>query len=345
QTSGEASPAVVEYKEKTNSYLEKIDAARAFCLTNTEVPGDSLPGFQQKYVGKVRDVYRCEGCQILVSTDRQSAFDRNLASIPFKGQVLNLTSQWWFEQTKDFVPNHVVSTPDPNVVVGKKCTVFPVEFVMRGYMTGSTGTSIWMNYSKGVREYCGHQLPEGLVRNQKLADNLLTPTTKDDTHDELISAAQVVESGRMTQEEWDVCAGYAHALFQFGQTKAAEQGFILVDTKYEFGKDSDGNILLIDEIHTPDSSRYWISSSYEARIAEGKEPENIDKEFLRLWFKENCDPYNDPELPEAPAPLVNEVSRRYIMLYEMITGQEFQFPADAAAVNQRICENLRGLLV
>lgn len=271
-------------------------------------------------------MYTTTDSLVLISTDRQSAFDRNLASIPFKGQVLNLTSQWWFEQSKDLVPNHILAVPHPNACVGKKCTVFPVEFVMRGYITGSTDTSLWTNYKRGVRQYCGHALPDGLKKNQKLAANLLTPTTKDATHDELISADEILASGRMSKEDWDLCASYSQALFAFGQRVAAERGLILVDTKYEFGKTEDGQIIIVDEIHTPDSSRYWVAETYEARMAQGLEPENIDKEFLRLWFKDRCDPYKDATLPEAPADLVNELSRRYIMLYECITGLDFAFP-------------------
>jgi len=284
-----------------------------------------LPRFEKKVVGKVRDVYSCSDRVIIVATDRQSAFDRQLASVPWKGQVLNLTSLWWFEQTKAFVPNHVLASPHANVTIGKRCVVFPVEFVMRGYITGSTSTSIWTNYDKGVRQYCGHALPDGLVKNQQLEQNLLTPTTKDDTHDELISAEEVVSSGRMSQAQWDVCARYSHDLFRFGQEKALEKGLILVDTKYEFGTDEAGQIVLIDEIQTPDSSRYWVADSYAQRMAEGLEPENIDKEFLRKWYASKCDPYKDEVLPEAPGELVNELSRRYIMIYEIMTGQAFDF--------------------
>jgi phosphoribosylaminoimidazole-succinocarboxamide synthase len=163
-----------------------------------------------------------------------------------------------------------LGSPHPNITIGKKCTVFPVEFVMRGYITGSTSTSMWTNYAKGVRNYCGHMLLDGLIKNQKLDAIKLTPTTKDDVHDELISAGEVVSSGRMSQQDWDVCASYAHKLFAFGQEKSLEKGLILVDTKYEFGKDDEGNIFLIDEIQTPDSSRYWIADTYEARMAAGE---------------------------------------------------------------------------
>ena len=192
-------------------------------------------------------------------------------------------------------------------------------------MTGSTSTSIWKNYQNGVRNYCGHQLPEGMSKNQKLWDLLLTPTTKEEEHDRPISAEDIVKEGWMSQEDFDICAKASLEVFALGQKIAAERGLILVDTKYELGKDEDGNILLIDEVHTPDSSRYWLASSYEERMAQGLEPENIDKEFLRLWFAKNCDPYKDETLPEAPKDLVVELSRRYISLFEMITWKEFEF--------------------
>ena len=194
-------------------------------------------------------------------------------------------------------------------------------------MTGSTSTSIWKNYQNGVRNYCGHTLPEGMKKNQKLWQNLLTPTTKEEDHDRPISAEDIVKEKWMTQEDLDVCAEAALKVFELGQKIAFDHGLILVDTKYEFGRDAEtGEILLIDEVHTPDSSRYWLASSYEERIKEGLEPENIDKEFLRLWFRDQCDPYKDKELPEAPRDLVMELSRRYVTLYEMITWNHFEFP-------------------
>lgn len=314
---------------KTRGYVAQIEAHIGLTITATDL--SSLPPSTKKHPGKVRDLYCCPDKVVMVATDRQSAFDRQLASIPYKGQVLNLTSLWWFNKTRHLVPNHVIASPHANITVGRKCTVFPIEFVMRGYLTGSTSTSIWTNYHKGVRDYCGHTLPEGLVRNQALPTGcLLTPTTKDDTHDELISAAEIVSSQRMTQQDFDVCAAYAHALFTFSQQVAAERGLILVDTKYEFGRDdATGEILLIDELQTPDSSRYWVLDTYHARISASppQEPENIDKEFLRRWYAERCDPYKDEVLPEAPAELVVELSRRYIMVYEILTGEVFDFGA------------------
>lgn len=310
---------------RTSAYVEAHINGKT-PLTETSIDTDALPGFVKKYVGKVRDMYICEDFVVLVSTDRQSAFDRHLAAVPWKGQVLNLTSLWWFEKTKHIVPNHIVSSPHPNVAICRKCKVFPIEFVMRGYLTGSTSTSIWKNYEKGVRQYCGHSLPEGMVKNQKLESQLLTPTTKDDEHDELISAEEIVTKGWMAQEHWDKCAAYAHQLFSFGREEAAKKGYILVDTKYEFGLDEGtGQILLVDELHTPDSSRYWIQESYDTRMAGGNEPENVDKEFLRKWYAANCDPYKDETLPAAPTKLVNELSRRYIMIFETLLDESFTF--------------------
>jgi len=318
---------------------DKIRANLTKCLTQTDF------AFGKKYQGKVRDTYEVDDKLVLITTDRMSAFDRVLAAVPFKGQVLNLTSTWWFEQTEHIIPNHRIVTPDPNVTIAKKCTVFPVEFVMRGYITGTTSTSLWTVYKNGDRNYCGHQLPEGMKKNEKLAKPLLTPTTKDVEHDRPISAEEIVSSGLMSQEDWDVASNAAIELFSFGVEVAARHGLILVDTKYEMGKDADGNIVLVDEIHTPDSSRYWLLPSYEARMREGKEPENIDKEFLRLWFVDNCDPYNDKVLPAAPDELIVTLSLRYIQLYEMITGNKFSFPDTNIPINDRIKRNIMSYLV
>ncbi|MFH1588483.1 MAG: phosphoribosylaminoimidazolesuccinocarboxamide synthase [Candidatus Diapherotrites archaeon] len=306
---------------------------------NFRLEGTDFPALGKKYKGKVRDVYVSDDKIFLIATDRQSAFDRNLANIPFKGQVLTETSAFWFEQTKDIVKNHVLDHPDPNVVVCKKLKVFPVEFVIRGYITGVTSTSAWTAYSKGEREFCGNALLEGMKKNQKFGKPIITPTTKSTEHDEKISAEEIVEKGLMTQKQWDYVADKTMKLFLRGQEIAEKNGLILVDTKYEFGYDKNKEIYLIDEIHTPDSSRYWIKETYEERFANNQEPENIDKEFLRLWFKENCDPYNDPELPDAPEELVIELSRRYIKLYEMITGKEFK--AEVGDVKERIERNLK----
>jgi phosphoribosylaminoimidazole-succinocarboxamide synthase len=316
------------------SYNEQIEEALPFCLTETKVATG------KKYQGKVRDTYDLGDKLLLITTDRQSAFDRVLASVPYKGHVLNLTSAWWFEQTEHIVPNHVITIPDPNVTLAKKCEVFPVEFVVRGYITGTTSTALWTQYKNGVRNYCGNPLPEGLLKNQRLDKPLLTPTTKDVAHDRPISAEEIVSEGMMSQADWDKAADAAMRLYEFGVETAAKNGLILVDTKYEFGKDRDGNIVLIDEIHTPDSSRYWLANSYEERFANKLEPENIDKEFLRLWFVDNCDPYNDKELPQAPRELIVTLASRYIQLYEMITGNKFNFPKVAGSTQERINKNI-----
>ena len=324
--------------ESTEHYKGRIKAELNNTLIETSLSGRS------KKTGKVRDQYDLDDQVALITTDRQSAFDRVLASIPFKGQVLNLTSAWWFSQTKHIIPNHVISVPDPNVTLAKKCEVFSIEFVVRGYITGSTSTSLWTVYNNGDREYCGNILSEGLKKNQKLEANMLTPTTKEEHHDRPIAPPDIVSEGWMTQEDWDYCSQKALALFAFGQQKAAEHGLILVDTKYEMGRDTDGTIRLIDEIHTPDSSRYWVAETYDERMSAGQEPQNIDKEFLRLWFVDNCDPYNDKTLPDAPDELVAELSSRYIYLYETITGKAFPFPDTGKPIQERINENLKDVL-
>ncbi|PIZ95334.1 MAG: phosphoribosylaminoimidazolesuccinocarboxamide synthase [Candidatus Magasanikbacteria bacterium CG_4_10_14_0_2_um_filter_37_12] len=314
------------------NYKQTITENVNNCLSETNLK------IGEKKIGKVRDRYELEDKVILITTDRQSAFERVLTTIPFKGQVLNLTSAWWFKRTAHIIPNHLIEIPDPNVIISKKCTVFPIEFIVRGYITGATNTSAWLNYNKGVRNFCGNILPDGLQKNQKLERIIITPTTKSDEHDRNISAEEIINEGLMTKEDWNYVSGKALELFSFGQAEAQKNGLILVDTKYEFGRNKDGKIILIDEIHTPDSSRYWIANSYIERFQNGLEPENIDKEFLRLWFKDNCDPYNDPVLPPAPEELIVELSARYIKLYEMITGLKFEFPAEKN-ISERINRN------
>lgn len=318
--------------------LDQIRSALPFCLSGTSFT------FGKKYHGKVRDTYDLGDRLMLITTDRLTAFDRPLALIPYKGQVLNLTSAWWFEQTEHIVPNHLIAIPDPNVTIAKKCQVFPIEFVVRGYISGSTGTSLWTQYQKGVREYCGVTFPEGLKKNQRLDAAVLTPTTKETEHDRPISPTDIVKEGWMTQSDWEEASAAALKLFQFGTEMAAKHGLILVDTKYEFGRDASGKIVLVDEIHTPDSSRYWLASSYHERMAAGREPENIDKEFLRLWFAEHCDPYKDAVLPAAPEELVVTLASRYVQLYEMITGKPFTYMAQPGSIEQRIMRHVAGYL-
>jgi phosphoribosylaminoimidazole-succinocarboxamide synthase len=277
-----------------------------------------------KVTGKVRDIYDRGDRLVLISTDRHSSFDRIIAHIPWKGQVLNQVSAHWFDVTKDIVPNHVIATPDPNVTVARKCRLVPVEAVVRGYLTGVTDTAIWTRYGKGQRDFGGLALPEDMKKNQKLPQPLFDPTTKEAGHDRVLTPAQMIAEGFITPELFERIKATALKLFARGQDVAARHGLILVDTKYEFGLDEGGSLVLIDEIHTPDSSRYWKLDSYQSRLAAVEEPEYFDKEFLRLWFIKNSNPYGDSKLPDAPADLVAELSRRYIEMYEQITSGKFR---------------------
>jgi len=323
---------------KTMPDASAAEALLANCLTDAHFP--ELPNFQR---GKVRESYDLpDGRRIMIATDRQSAFDYVLAAVPYKGQVLNQTAMFWFERTTDICPNHVIDAPDPNVVVARRLDMLPVEMVVRDYITGSTETSIWPMYHRGERLLYGHRLPDGLVKNQKLPETILTPTTKgaQGAHDVPITADEIVRQGLVSQEQWDELARLSLALFARGREIAAGNGLILVDTKYEFGVDADGRITLADEIHTPDSSRYWIADTYDARLAAGQEPESLDKEFLRLWITERCDPYNDP-IPDIPAKTLIAFSDKYVRLYERVTGQTFEKADAAVPVRQRIADNLR----
>ena len=303
----------------------------------------TIPELPNHTTGKVRESYDLpDGRRIMVASDRQSAFDIVLSAVPYKGQVLNQTAAFWFQETADICPNHIISYPDPNVVVGKRLDMLPVEMVVRDYMTGSTETSIWPMYQRGERVMYGIEFPEGLSKNQKLPDTILTPTTKGmaGEHDEPTTAEEIVETGRLTQAQWDELAELSLAVFARGRDLAAKNGLILVDTKYEFGVDPEtGKITLADEIHTPDSSRFWIDDSYAGRLADSQEPESLDKEFLRLWINERCDPYKDP-IPDIPADTLMEFSGKYVRLYEQVTGQDFQHAPMDRPVIERIRENL-----
>ena len=301
-----------------------------------------IPELPNYYRGKVRENYDLpDGNRIIISSDRLSAFDRILTCIPYKGQVLTQTARYWFEKTADICPNHVVSYPDPNVVIGKRLEILPVEIVVRGYLAGTTGTSILTLYKKGEREVYGVTLPDGLKDNQKLPQPIITPTSKafDGGHDEPLTPAQIVEQKLLTEEQWATLSQYALALFARGQELAAERGLILVDTKYEFGVDENGTIILADEIHTPDSSRYWIAESYEQSFNEGSRPKSFDKDFIRGWVSERCDPYTD-EIPEIPEDLVLQCSKVYIDAFEAITGTAFVADNEGDTVVARIRENL-----
>lgn len=316
---------------------KKFEQQIAACLTDAHF--SELPNY---YQGKVRDSYDLpDGRRIMIATDRQSAFDQVLAAVPFKGQVLNQTARYWFEQTEDICPNHVIDFPDPNVVVAKTLSMLPVEMVVRDYMTGSTETSIWPMYQRGERVLYGLTFPDGLAKNQKLPETILTPTTKaaQGDHDAPITPEEIVSQGLLTQSQWDDLAQLSLAVFARGRDVAARNGLILVDTKYEFGLDGDGRITLADEVHTPDSSRYWLAGSYEDRLTAGEEPESLDKEFLRLWITGQCDPYKDP-IPEIPAATLAVFSEKYIALYETVTGLSFERASLEQPVRERVRRSL-----
>ena len=303
----------------------------------------TIPELPNHYRGKVRDNYDLpDGRRVIIASDRLSAFDRNLAAIPFKGQVLTQTARYWFEATKDICPNHVLDYPDPNIVIGQRLDILPVEIVVRAYLAGTTGTSILTLYKKGERRMYGVTLPDGMRDNQKLPQPIITPTSKafDGGHDEPLTPAEIVAKKLVTEEQWQTLAKYALALFARGQELAARRGLILADTKYEFGIDKSGRIILADEIHTPDSSRYWLASSYPQRFAAGDRPESFDKDFVRSWVAARCDPYKDA-IPEIPTELIQETAAVYIHAYETITGAKFERSPAGEPVLARIRRNLQ----
>jgi len=302
----------------------------------------TIPELPNHYRGKVRDNYDLpDGRRIIIATDRLSAFDRILTAIPCKGQALTQIARFWFDATSDICPNHVLDYPDPNVVVCRRLDMLSVEVVVRDYLTGSTATSIWPMYKAGWREIYGIRFPDGMRENQKLPATIVTPTTKagDGSHDEPLTADEIVGRGLLTSDQWQTVSQLALALFGRGRAIVAEGGLILVDTKYEFGFDAAGRIILADEIHTPDSSRYWMRDSYQRRFAAGEPPETLDKDFLRRWVTARCDPYRDP-IPAIPPDVIFETARIYIDAFETITGQNFAMQPTETPVLERIRSNL-----
>ncbi len=284
-----------------------------------------FPALGRKVEGKVRDSYLRDGQRVLVTTDRVSTFDVIVGTLPWKGQVLNQLAAYWFERTAQIAPNHLIAVPDPCVSVARECRLLPIEFVVRAYLTGVSSTSIWTAYARGERLYCGHRLPEGLHKHEKLPEPLLTPTTKAEkgAHDELCSRPEAIRSGLISEAHYDGAAAIAHALFAEGSRAAAARGLILVDTKYEIGLGPDGTLVVIDEIHTPDSSRYWYRDGYERALSVGRDPEALDKEYLRRWLVERGWRGDGPQ-PTIPIDVRCEASRRYIEAYEQITGRAFE---------------------
>jgi phosphoribosylaminoimidazole-succinocarboxamide synthase len=282
-------------------------------------------GLGERYQGKVRDNYSKDGRRFIVVTDRISAFDRILGTIPFKGQVLNRLAAWWFEKTKDIAKSHFVRVPDPNVLECVECKPLPVEMVVRAFITGSTSTSMWTHYAKGVRTFCGHELPEGLVKNQRLERPLLTPATKAPLgeHDVSASREEILAQCDISAADFDRAAEMSLALFAAGQKICAERGLILVDTKYELGKTASGEIVLIDEVHTPDSSRFWIEGTYAERFAAALDPEPLDKDFVRRYYTA-LDYRGDGEPPALPNEVRIGAAKRYVEAFERITGESFE---------------------
>lgn len=307
--------------------------------------GTDFKNLGERYEGKVRDNYTQtapDGSKrrVIVVTDRLSAFDRVITTIPFKGQVLNQMAKFWFEKTSDIIRNHVIESPDPNVVVGRECKLLPIEMVVRGYLTGVTTTSVWHHYKNGGRNFCGNALPDGMKKDQKFEKPILTPSTKaaHGGHDESVSGEEIVKRGLLTEEQYKTIADASLKLFSRGVEIAAKQGIILVDTKYEFGIDTDGDITLIDEIHTPDSSRFWFADEYESRFEKGEEQKKIDKEYLRKWLADKGF-VGEGEIPTVPDEVKVETARRYIEAFELITGQKFE--AEVGDVLERLTKNLQ----
>ena len=307
---------------------------RALCYRLTEV---DLPGLPNHYRGKVRDNYSLpDGRRILVATDRQSAFDQVLAAVPFKGQVLNRLASWWFAKTADAAPNHLLSVPDPNITVARECEPLPVVMVVRSYVTGVTSTSLWTHYARGERVFCGHRLPDGLRKHEKLAQPILTPSTKaaKGGHDVSVSRDEILAEGKISAADFDEAARIAHTLFAIGPAVCKERGLILVDTKYELGRAPDGTIVVIDEMHTPDSSRFWFERTYAERFEAGQDPESFDKEYVRRWLaKEGFT--GDGPIPAIPDDVRVEAARRYIEAYETITGESFVPDTEPPATRMR----------
>lgn len=305
----------------------------------------AIPELPNHYRGKVRENYDLpDGRRVLIATDRLSAFDRILCAIPFKGQVLTQTSRFWFEATADLCPNHVLEYPDPNVVIARRLEILPVEIVVRDYLAGTTGTSVLTLYQAGAREMYGLRLPDGMRDNERLPHPIITPTSKafDGAHDAPLTPDEILSHGLLTMAQWTQLQEYARALFARGQKIAAERGLILADTKYEFGTDAAGRVILADEIHTPDSSRYWRAASYPARFAAGEKPESFDKDFVRSWVAARCDPYHDA-IPKIPEELILSTAAVYIEAFETITGKVFDVPQGDGTVLDRVRANLRPL--
>jgi phosphoribosylaminoimidazole-succinocarboxamide synthase len=314
-----------------------ISEARIRAELGNVLDQTDFDGMGRRVTGKVRDSYLLPGGKrVLVTTDRVSAFDRVLGTIPFKGQVLNQIAAFWFEQTRSIVPNHVLAVPDPNIMVVADCEQLPLEFIVRGYITGVTKTSAWYNYQQGVRNFCGNPLPEGLRKDQRLAAPILTPTTKHEAHDRNISRAEAIREGLIDGATFDAAADICFRLYDAAVRHAARQGLIFVDTKYEIGK-LGGKLVVSDEIHTPDSSRYWYADTYRTLFEQGMDQRKLDKEYIREWLVAQGFRGDGP-IPALTDEVRVEAARRYIQAYEMVTGLPFK-PAEGS-IQERVRQAL-----
>lgn len=300
-----------------------------------------FPKLGKRSKGKVRDWFVKDNLRILIATDRISAFDKVLGAVPFRGAVLNKLSQFWLEKTRDIIKNHMIGIVDPNVMLVTECLALPIEVIVRGYITGVTNTSLWKMYSEGQRVIYGIKFPEGLIKNQKLKKPVITPTTRETGpggHDEPITAKQIVAQKIINEKLWKKIEKTALRLFERGTEICEKGGFILADTKYEFGLDKRGELVLIDEIHTPDSSRLWLKKTYAQRFKKGEETESYDKEIMRIWFKNQG--YNgEGRAPKMPNSLIAQIAARYIEVYEKVTGENFEVDLKIPP-KQRINESL-----
>ncbi|MBM3620412.1 MAG: phosphoribosylaminoimidazolesuccinocarboxamide synthase [Alphaproteobacteria bacterium] len=320
-----------------------MDTSQLAPFLNHVLTDATIPELPRHYRGKVRDNYDLpDGTRLLVATDRLSAFDLILTALPFKGEVLTQVARFWFDATADICANHVVDYPDPNVLRCRRLRIMPVEIVVRDYLAGTTSTSILSMYKAGRREMYGERFADGLRENQKLERTVITPTTKADQgdHDAPLTPAEIVGRGLLSRAQWEEASRLALALFARGREIAARRGLILVDTKYEFGFAEDGSIVLADEIHTPDSSRYWFAGTYPERFAAGQRPDSFDKDYVRAWVAARCDPYKEP-VPPIPSEVILGAAAAYIGAYETITGRDFALPASPAPTLERIRRNLR----
>lgn len=305
------------------------------------VKDTNLAGLGEKYQGKVRDCYIADGKRTIIVTDRISAFDRVLTTLPFKGQLLNRLSAYWLQTTTEIAPNHLIAVPDPQVSIVTECEPLKVEFVVRAYLTGVTSTSIWTHYQSGERDFFGHRLPDGMKKNEPLPDVILTPTTKGDKgdHDRNLSREQLIADGWIAAEDFDRAAEMSRSMFAAGQMRCAARGLILVDTKYELGRTAGGELVFIDEVHTPDSSRFWIRETYDQRLTAGDEPDILDKEYIRTYLNREHGYQGDGPVPPIPDDVRVEAIVRYARVFEMITGDAFE--PDMDEPQARIRRNLK----